>query len=189
VEAFLKQQLNNRIPMKSRFLYVLIFASIISCAQKSNRDEAIKYYNSFSEIFEPFKMGTERFMRDSKRIVESRIKGPPGVLTRTDSIEAIRLIKDFESLSITTATNLQSLKNFDGNNLNVDALNFVNSSTKLIKDAFGKVLFKDRDSLAKDKAKTTEELSLGVENLINLNSEIRKSQTDFLKKYDIPIAD
>jgi hypothetical protein len=43
--------------------------------------------------------------------------------------------------------------------------------------------------LAKDKAKTTEELSLGVENLINLNSEIRKSQTDFLKKYDIPIAD
>ena len=81
------------------------------------------------------------------------------------------------------------MKNFDGNNLNVDALNFVNSSTKLIKDAFGKVLFKDGDSLAKDKAKTTEELSLGVENLINLNSEIRKSQTDFLKKYDIPIAD
>ncbi|MFM8913600.1 MAG: hypothetical protein ACKOE6_11910 [Flammeovirgaceae bacterium] len=173
--------------MKDTLFYVLCFAAITSCGQKNQKNDAIKYYGSFSEIFYAYKLGIENFMKNSENMMAPRLKDETVVLTKKDSVSVKRIITDFDSLTNATVNKLNSLPEFDNNDLKMDALNFVKASSEIARNAFGQVLLKDRGTLVKEKTMVVEGFRLGINNLVELNKKIRESQVAFLNKYDIPI--
>ena len=170
--------------MKPKYIPFTVLLVLFASCRGAEKEDASSYYDHFTAIIGPYKEGTESILTQIQGALQKQMKASGDFkLSREDSIQQEKLMKEFSNLAKQTIDSLHDMEDMSGSELKSAGVRYVQQTSESVLAAYHNIVLPLQDPVRRPAQHTIDSLSEKYsDQLVRSNEDFASRQLEYLQK-------